>query len=100
MRIFTTFKLKPGVEPETYAEWARTEDVPACLAKPACQAMEVYMIDGGSTDDRPGVIEIIEATSVEEWEAATSAPDHADLMKRWNELADADTVVSLYSHSN
>lgn len=98
MKIVTTFKLKPGVSPETYGDWARTTDVPACMAKPACQNMEVYIVDGGNVDDLPSVVEVIDATSFEEWEAATSAPDHAHLMERWNEMADASTVVSVYGH--
>lgn len=98
MRIFTTYKLKPGVPAEKFAEWSRTVDQPVCIAKPVCQSMSVYIVDGGNQKDLPAVVEVVEATSFEEWEAATSAPDHAEIMEQWNELADADSVLCVYGH--
>lgn len=96
MQIFTFYRLQPGADVEAFKEFSRNIDQPACRAKPVCQRFEVYIGANGTGDDpRPIVIEDVEATSLQEWDAATSAPDHAQVMAQWRKFADPDPLVTI-----
>jgi hypothetical protein len=96
MHVITTYRLREGVDVDAFRELSRTVDRPACLAKPVCSRFDVYTVTGGSgAGPLPSVVESIEVTSLEAWEAATSGPDHAHIMKQWNEFALEETVVSI-----
>jgi hypothetical protein len=96
VHIFTYYKLKPGVPLERFVEWSRTVDRPVCLAKPACLQMSVYLVEGGNRDDLPTVVEDFVVTSIADWQAAIAAPEHDEITRQWEELADAGTVVNIY----
>ena len=95
MLLTTTYSLREGADVEEFARWSATVDRPACLAKPVCSRFDVYTVAQGTGTSLPSVVELIEVTSLAEWEAATSAPDHAHVMKQWHTFALEETVVTM-----
>lgn len=96
MRLFMTYSLRPETDVEEFKRWSREVDAPACRAKPVCSRFEVYLSDGGEGAPLPFVIEDLDVDSVEGWEAAVAAPDHAEIAAQWNRFVQADTLVSMH----
>lgn len=46
MRIIVLFNLKPGVDPSTYEQWARTTDIPGVRALRSVSDFQVYRAAG------------------------------------------------------
>lgn len=44
MKCFVTFRLKPGVTPEEYDEWFRTENVPAIRKMASLKGYRVWRV--------------------------------------------------------
>jgi len=94
MLVLTTYNLKPGADVQKFRAWSRDIDLPACLAKPVCRRFDTFTTPGSGPSELTTVVEWIDVTSLEEWDKATSAPDHAAIMEQWNEFAVEDSVVS------
>lgn len=94
MLLLTTYNLKPGADTQKFRDWSRDIDMLACLAKPVCHRFETYTIVSDDPSQPTTVVEWVDVTSLEEWNTATSAPDHAAIMTQWNEFAEEDSVVS------
>lgn len=92
-RVFTTYRLKPDADPAAFTQWSRDVDQPACRAKDVCLRFDVFL---SRDQDGPAlVVEDVEVESLKAWEAATSAPDHAEVMQQWDTYADESSVVSV-----
>ena len=94
MLVLTTYNLKPGADVQKFRAWSRDVDMPACLAKPVCHRFDTYTIPSNDPSQPTTVVEWVDVTSLEEWDKATSASDHAAIMAQWNEFAEEDSVVS------
>lgn len=46
MKCFVTFRLKPGVTPEEYLEWFRSENVPAVRKMRSISGYRVWRVTG------------------------------------------------------
>ena len=46
MKCFVTFRLKPGVTPEQYLEWFRSENVPAVREMKSIESYRVWRLSG------------------------------------------------------
>jgi len=96
--LIVTYSLKPGVEPSTFAQWSGEVDVPRCRQLDACIAMDTY-VTTEQKDGQPDVIEVITVTSASDWDAAMESPGHQDILARWDELADKNSLVTLLAKS-
>lgn len=94
-RIITFYRLNDGVSPEEFAAFSREVDRPACLAKPACLRFDVFTATDATDGLGRYIVEDIDATSWQDWNAAAAEPSHEPIMSRWRELADESSVVSL-----
>ena len=68
MRVIVLFKLKPGVEPAAYEDWARRRDVPTVRALPSVDEFIVYRTTGllGSEGKAPyDYVEVIDIADMQ-----------------------------------
>jgi hypothetical protein len=89
-----TFSLRPGVPPAEFEEFSRTLDRPRCLALDVVKSFDVYVAtqDGSRVD----VVELMTVDSWSEWVAVRdSAPELEDVLTRFTELVDVDTVTTV-----
>ena len=94
--MIVTYSLKPGVERSTFAQWSRDVDVPRCRQLDACLAFDTYVATAPQAG-QPDVVEVISVTSANDWDAAMQSPGHQDVLARWDELADEDSLAILHT---
>lgn len=81
--LFVTYRLQDGADLEAFAAWAAEVDAPRCREYEACLSFETYVVPGAAPQD-PQVIEVIEVTSLDAWNATIASPEHADVMATWD----------------
>ena len=70
MRLVALFNLKPGIDPQAYAEWARTVDLPTVNGLSSISSFRVFKATGllGSDAAPPyGYVEIIDVADMDQF---------------------------------
>lgn len=96
--VIITYDLADGVTREQYREWSRTVDQVVGGRQPGITRYEVFEVDGagvGAVDC--DIVEVIEADSVEAWEAVNGQPDMKPVYEQWLTIAKPDSVKLLYA---
>ena len=95
-RVYFLSRLRDGVDPAEYEEWIRTGDYPLARASPAIVSYDVTRI--GSTLDGSGTpsidyLEVLEVTSLDEYQQAIATPEFEKLLQEWSRfVASAEAV--------
>jgi hypothetical protein len=95
-RVYFLNKLHDGADPAAYEAWIRTGDYPIARACPAIISYDVTRIE--STLDGTGTpsvayLEVVEVTSLEEYQAAIATPELEKLLGEWSEfVASAEAI--------
>jgi hypothetical protein len=94
--VYFLNKLHEGVDPAAYEEWIRTSDYPVARANPAIVSYDVTRIE--STLDgagKPSVdyLEVLEVTSLEEYQRAIATPEVEKLLGEWSAFVASAEVV-------
>ena len=95
-RVYFLNRLHDGTDPAAYEEWIRTGDYPVARAHPAIVSYDVTRID--STLDGAGApsinyLEVLEVTSLQEYQQAIAAPEFVKLLAEWSTfVASAEAI--------
>lgn len=96
MQLLGLITLKPGQDPESYAQWVAEVVHPAAMELPSITRYEVYRVDGPF---RPGgevpyqFTEVVTITSLEEVRRDFARADMAALLAEFASRADAVFLV-------
>lgn len=91
-----TFRLRPGVTTADFEQFSVELDRPRCLALDVVLGFEVYLADQVDDASGPHVIEVMTVASWSDWEKARdSAPELAEVVARFDELVDSDSVTTV-----
>jgi hypothetical protein len=94
VKCFVTFRLKPGLTPDQYEEWFRTENVPAVRKMQSLLAYRVWRVVG-ALEGTPAFeyLEEMEIESRGEFEREVEElPEMAAMLEGWYSRV-ADQVV-------
>lgn len=89
--LFVTYRLQDGADLDAFGKWAAEVDAPRCRELAECLSFTTYVIPDAGPED-PQVIEVIEVTSLDAWNAAIASPGHADVMATWDTFGDDSSV--------
>lgn len=85
MKCFVTFRLKPGVTPEQYEEWFRTENVPAVRRMRSLSSYRVWRATGAMEGEPP--YEYLEEMEFDDQAAfdreVETLPEMAAMLEGW-----------------
>jgi hypothetical protein len=62
--LIVLFKLKPGVDRDTYEQWARTTDLPIVRDLPSMNRFDVYRVQGLFGSDAAAPYDYVELLDV------------------------------------
>jgi hypothetical protein len=99
-KLIVTFKLRDGVTVEQYSKWSYEVDQRTALQQDACTRFELYAIedtvpavDGGKPS--PEIMESIEITDADAWQAALKTDAMKRVLAEFGELVDESTVKEI-----
>lgn len=95
-RVYFRNKLLPGVAPADYESWIRARDYPVARACRPILSYDVTRIEGtlqGTEEPAIHYLEVIEVTDIDEYRAAASTPEVAELLKEWATYVELDEAV-------
>jgi hypothetical protein len=97
VKVFVTYRLKPGVTWEDYEKWSIEVDQPTAGHLPGIIRYEIYRIEGAS-EGEPfcDVVEDIEVESWADWADVNSYPVMQRVVEGWKALSDQSTVNMVY----
>lgn len=98
--VVNTFRMRPGIAPERFAEFSATVDQPICLwHSDVVHRFDAYIV-GGSTAESgfdADVVEVMEVSTWDEWLALRDGhPDLVPVAKGFDELVDPASVRSSF----
>lgn len=95
-RVYFLNTLRDGADPAAYEAWIRTGDYPVARACPAIVSYDVTRIEStldGAGDPSVAYLEVLEVTSLKEYQAAIATPDFEKLLGEWSEfVASAEAI--------
>ncbi|MCL4289396.1 MAG: REDY-like protein HapK [Thermoleophilia bacterium] len=95
MKCFVTFRLKPGVTPEQYEEWFRTENVPAVRRMRSLSSYRVWRATGAMEGEPP--YEYLEEMEFDDQAAfdreVETLPEMAAMLEGWLERVAENAIV-------
>ena len=95
-RVYFLNKLHEGVDPAAYEEWIRTSDYPVARANPAIVSYDVTRIEStldGAAKPSVDYLEVLEVTSLEEYQRAIATPEVEKLLGEWSTFVASAEVV-------
>jgi hypothetical protein len=96
--VIITYNLAEGVTRERYREWSRTVDQVVGGSQPGITRYEVFEVDGAGVGEADcDIVEVIEADSVEAWEAVNGYEAMKPVYEEWLTIADPQSVKLLYA---
>lgn len=97
VNVFITYKLRPGVTREEYAEWSRRVDQPMARRQPGVRGYEIFRVDNGTEgEDWCDVMEVIEAESWEAWKKVNTYPEMLEAVEEWRQISVPESVRVVY----
>lgn len=96
MRIIVLFNLKPGVDPSTYEQWARTTDIPGVRALRSVSDFQVYRAAGllGTTAAPPyAYMEVIDVPDMAAFGADVASAAVQKVAAEFQQFADNPQFV-------
>ncbi len=96
--VIITYTLAEGVTREQYRDWSRNVDQVVGGAQPGITRYEVFEVEAAGVGEVDcDIVEVIEADSVEAWEAVNGFPAMKPVYEQWLKIADPDSVKLLYA---
>jgi hypothetical protein len=96
--VIITYDLADGVTREQYAEWSRTVDQVVCARQPGLTRYEVFAVEGAGVGEVDcDIVEVIEADSIEAWEAVNGREEMKPVYEEFLKLAKPESVKLLYA---
>jgi hypothetical protein len=97
VKVFITYKLRPGVSREEYAAWSRRVDQPMATKQPGVFRYEIYqVVNGTDAEDWCDVMEVIEAESWDAWKKVNTYPDMLEAVEEWRQISIPESVRVVY----
>jgi hypothetical protein len=95
VKCFVTFRLKPGVTPEQYEAWFRSDNVPAVAAMRSLSSYRVWRATGAAEGEPPyDYIEEMEFDSQAEFDRELEElPELAAMLQGWHERVAEHAIV-------
>jgi hypothetical protein len=97
MRIIVLFNLKPGADPDAYADWARTTDIPGVRALGSVADFRVYRVTGllGSGERAPfAYAEVIDVADMEGFMADVASEAVQKVAAEFQAFADSPLFLT------
>lgn len=95
MKCFVTLRLRPGVTPEQYLEWFRSENVPAVRKMQSIQSYRVWRLSG--TMEGEPTWEFLEEMEIQDRAAfekeVEELPEMAAMLEGWYARVTDQVVV-------
>ena len=100
VRIFISYKINPAVTKDEYRNWSRSVDQPAAGGQPGINRYEIYECTSGESGSPPwcDIMEVIDAESIEAWEAVDNAPEMQKAVSEFWKMCDPESVKVVYSN--
>lgn len=96
--VIITYDLADGVTREQYREWSRTVDQVVGGSQPGIRRYEVFEVDDAGVGEVDcDIVEVIEADSIEAWEAVNGYPAMKPVYEQWLTIAKPESVKLLYA---
>lgn len=96
-RVFFLNTLREGVDPDEYEDWIRRVDYPVARSLPAIESYVVTRLEGvlGDGGTPPyQYLEVIEVTSVDEYQAGLSGNEEIEsLFREWSTYVGSSLAV-------
>lgn len=96
-RVFFLNTLREGTDPNEYEEWIRRVDYPVARSQPPIESYVVTRLDGliGGEGSPPyHYLEVIEVTSVDEYQAGLAGNDEMEsLLREWSRYVESSVAV-------
>ncbi len=96
-RVFFLNTLREGADANEYEEWIRRVDYPVARSLPAIESYVVTRLDGllGGEGSPPyHYLEVIEVTSVGEYQAGLTGNDEIEsLFREWSSYVESSVAV-------
>lgn len=95
MKCFVTFRLKPGVTPEQYETWFRSDNVPAVARMRSITSYRVWRTTGAAEGEPPyDYVEEMEFDEQGEFDREVEQlPEMAAMLEGWLELVGEHAIV-------
>jgi hypothetical protein len=97
MRIFALFNLKPGVDPDAYAAWARAVDLPTVNALGSIAGFRVFQSTGllGSDAKPPyAYIEVIDIADMDQFGRDVASEAMQAVAAAFGEMVDVTFITT------
>lgn len=97
MRIFALFNLKAGVDPDAYAQWARTVDLPTVNGLGSIAGFRVFKTTGllGSDATPPyGYIEVIDIADMDQFGRDVASETMQAVAAAFNGMVDVTFITT------
>jgi hypothetical protein len=96
--LVSLIKLREGVDPQRFAEFASSLDLPVWRRKDVVLSFDTYRVAGRDRDRvNADFVEVMRLRSLEEWEAVgESDPDIEPLAAAFSELVDQEATQRIH----
>lgn len=97
VKVFTMYKLKPGVNIADYIEFSTKLDQRVTPRQPGVHKFEVYQIQGSEKGEiMYQIVEVVEVESVKGFKKVLESKEMEKVEERYYELVDQASVKTLY----
>jgi uncharacterized protein (TIGR02118 family) len=97
VKVFITYNLNDDVTREQYRQWSRTVDQPMASRQPGVLKYEINEIEGAGSGESPyDIIEVIDAESLEAWQAVNDQPEMKEAVEQFFQIAKRGSISVTY----